>query len=79
MKKILFNNFYYGVNPIMELWNIQFHIGRQWCRLDTPGWRVVSIGVFKIHTIPEQGGRLQKKHYRGFRWMFLMWFPFDQA
>ena len=46
-------------------WQIIFHLR------NNPELRgkkkVFRFGIFKIHTFPDEGNYLEKKHYKGFR------------
>lgn len=42
-----------------------------------PGWRELTIGVFKITRQPEPGARIRRGDYRGFLWNVLIWLPWE--
>ena len=55
-------------------WQFYFCFGTNPCMIEN-GWKQVSFGIFKIHTLPEQGEMLYNKHYKGFLIKFNIWFP----
>lgn len=42
------------------------------------GWRIVRIGLIKIHTTPDQGCFLPKDNYHGFMIAFRLWIPIEK-
>lgn len=64
------------MKPILNKWQWHFYFGKDYSRLDR-GWKEVNLGILKIHTMPEEGERLWKKHYKGFLLRFFIWLPID--
>lgn len=61
---------------IINKWQIHWYFGREWEKMDR-GWKKVSFGIFKVHTLPEEGAMLSKRMYKGFLIKFCIWFPID--
>jgi hypothetical protein len=57
-------------------WQLYFHFGKDYRRMEL-GWRWVGIGFLKFTSFPEAGERIWKRQYKGFKFDFLVWFPFD--
>lgn len=64
-----------------DMWHWQFYLGedrRVWHdRYARPGWRELYIGVFRIHTQPPEGAKIERKHYHGFRLFLYFWLPWE--
>lgn len=54
-----------------------FRVTRRYNVVDPIGWRVLDVAIIKLIEIPEAGGPIQKKHYKGIWFRILFWMPFD--
>lgn len=61
---------------IVGAWHFRFQWGRNW-ESRSSGWRVLTVGVFKLNTMPPIGGMLDRKHYTGFLLRGAIWLPFE--
>lgn len=61
---------------IFNKWQVEFSIKRP-MEFFAPGWYRVSFGIFNLRLIPKEGSIIEKRHYRGFIFSFLVWFPID--
>jgi hypothetical protein len=50
--------------PEVGKWTIRWWIGPDYAYRD--GWRCLEFGVFKTTSLPPEGGRFTRKHFRGF-------------
>lgn len=66
----------FGKTKKLNKWQYDFYFGRDY-RIFERGWKIVRFGIFNIHTMPEEGYVLQKKHYKGFILKFYIWLPID--
>ena len=71
-KKIIYKN----MKKVINKWQIHWSFGRLMATLER-GWKEISFGIFKIHTMPKEGEMLNKKMYKGFLTKFHIWFPID--
>jgi hypothetical protein len=68
------------MKPTLNKWQFWFKpFEKNRMRMDPPGWYAFDLGLINLHSLPENGARITKKHYKGFAFRFLWWLPFDRA
>ena len=63
---------------ILGAWHFRFQWERDWVRR-FPGWRILTLGVFKLNEMPPMGAMLDRKHYTGFLFSAAIWLPFESS
>lgn len=64
------------MKKVLNKWQIHFRFGRDYRTLER-GWKEITFGILKIHTLSDEGEMLNKRNYAGFLLKFLVWFPID--
>lgn len=58
-------------------WQIFFQLSRDVVRRET-GWKQIVFGIFKLHTMPMEGERINKGLYKGFILNYRFFFPIEK-
>lgn len=59
-------------------WHFDLSIGRDVMRMER-GWKIFNFSLFRWKQLPEQGERIQSKHYRGILIQFAFFFPIEKV
>lgn len=62
---------------ILNKWQFVLTAGSDF-RYRGDGWRVADVGIFKLTSLPDDGIRPNKRHYKGFWLRFRFWLPLDK-
>ena len=57
-------------------WQIHFTFSRDYFTF-ARGWKQFIFGIFKLHTLPQEGEMITSKDYKGFIIKFYIWLPID--
>jgi hypothetical protein len=64
------------MKKILNKWQLEFYFRRPE-EFFSPGWRRLGFSILKLKSFPKEGTSLGKRHYYGFIFSFLIWFPID--
>ena len=67
------------MEPVVGKLQWWLRITRRFNMVDPPGWRVFDFAIIRLKEIPEAGGRILPKHYRGIWIRFMFWLPIDHV
>jgi hypothetical protein len=60
-------------------WMFHLAVGRDFMYRDTWGWRLASVGILRIHTLPQEGVEIRPANYTGFLISWRYWLPFERG
>jgi len=63
------------MKSIINKWQFEISCSDEAWKYRATGWKLITFGIFKIHTIPEEGTMLHKGLYKGFRISMLVFVP----
>ena len=59
----------------LNKWQIELRFNKDYIRMMFPNLYILTVGVYKFTSFPEEGAMISKSNYKGFRLMFSVLLP----
>lgn len=67
------------IHPVVGKLQGWVRIHRSLDRMTPPGWFIFDAAILRFVSLPKEGERIFKEHWRGVWIRFSFWIPFDRA